>query len=850
MRLRTLAWFYGRRLRVHWPQEALAALGISTGVALLFAVQVANSSITASAEQMMRGITGSASLQLAARDQRGFDASVLDAVRATPGVKHATPLLQERANLLHGRRSVPVEIVGVDPSIRDLGGVATRSVLLGGLMLTPGIVLPSGVSDALGLPGLTRSGATPTVTLAMRGRSSRVRVVGSFGPGTIGPLANAMMAVTHLPIAQRLAGLPGRVTRILVVPHPGREAPVRRALELLAGDGITVAPVTAEIATLEQATAPNDQATGLFAAISGFVGLLFAFNAMLLTLPERRRSIVELRVHGYQPHELALMVVFQALLLGMVASGVGLLVGDLLSRVAAQEPPSYLSFAFPLGTHRVVPLSAVLLAWGGGVAMTCVAAIVPLLDLRRAARDGTADVTTAEPGEGLTRRTRTRLAATGLMLVVATTILLVAVPAATIVGIAALAATTVLVVPAVFSLTLRVVDLPARHLRLNALVLAVRALRATTLRSLALAATGAVAVFGSVAIEGAHRDLIRGLEQNFADYLASADVWITTGGDENSLTTQAFPKRDIETRLRAIPAVGGVRTLHGGFLDIGDHRVWVIGRPAGDRAPIPPSQLEAGDLADATARLRAGGWAAVSDVVARHEGVGLGGRLTLPTASGERTYRIAAILTNLGWGPGAVILNADDFRAAWRTDDPAAFEIDVRDGHSPLAARGAIDAALTSGGALRAQTTAEREAQFNDLAKQGLARLSQISTLLLIAAALAIAAAVGAAIWQRRIALARLRIDGYEPAWLWRTVMLETGIVLGVGCLTGVVAGTYGHMLLSRWLQLTTGFPAPFSIGIAPLIATVALVAAAALAVTAVPGYLASRTPARAGLHD
>ena len=52
--------------------------------------------------------------------------------------------------------------------------------------------------------------------------------------------------------------------------------------------------------------------------------------------------------------------------------------------------------------------------------------------------------------------------------------------------------------------------------RLNMLAVALRALRATTMRSLALAATGAVAVFGSVAIEGARDDLLRGLDGDYA----------------------------------------------------------------------------------------------------------------------------------------------------------------------------------------------------------------------------------------------------------------------------------------------------------------------------------------------
>src|SRR6185369_257158 len=85
MRLGTLAWFYGRRLRVHWMQELLAGLGIAIGVALVFAVQVANSSITSSAQETLKAIVGDATVQVAARDSHGFPADVADRVRSLPG---------------------------------------------------------------------------------------------------------------------------------------------------------------------------------------------------------------------------------------------------------------------------------------------------------------------------------------------------------------------------------------------------------------------------------------------------------------------------------------------------------------------------------------------------------------------------------------------------------------------------------------------------------------------------------------------------------------------------------------------------------------------------------------------
>jgi putative ABC transport system permease protein len=131
-----------------------------------------------------------------------------------------------------------------------------------------------------------------------------------------------------------------------------------------------------------------------------------------------------------------------------------------------------------------------------------------------------------------------------------------------------------------------------------------------------------------------------------------------------------------------------------------------------------------------------------------------------------------------------------------------------------------------------------------------LSALSEISSLLLIAAALAVAAALSASIWQRRPRLASLKIQGYDTGQLWRALLLESVIVLGIGCAIGALAGVYGHALASRWLRLETGFPAPFQIGLGRVLVTLALLAAIALAVIALPGRAAARAPARASLQE
>ena len=61
------------------------------------------------------------------------------------------------------------------------------------------------------------------------------------------------------------------------------------------------------------------------------------------------------------------------------------------------------------------------------------------------------------------------------------------------------------------------------------------------------------------------------------------------------------------------------------------------------------------------------------------------------------------------------------------------------------------------------ETTGERERRHYELAAQGLSRLTQIRLLVLIAAVLAVAGAMGSMIWQRRDLIAFMKVRRIPP---------------------------------------------------------------------------------------
>jgi putative ABC transport system permease protein len=304
-----------------------------------------------------------------------------------------------------------------------------------------------------------------------------------------------------------------------------------------------------------------------------------------------------------------------------------------------------------------------------------------------------------------------------------------------------------------------------------------------------------------------------------------------------------------EARLAALPGVRAVRLYRGGLLDYGQRRIWVIAPPVQATPLVPPTQLVEGDVTQADARLRAGGWAVVSLALAEEHNLKVGDRFSIPSPH-PSSFRVAAISTNIGWAPGAMIVNADDYVRAWGSQDISAYQLLVAPGASPARVSREALTTLGSQSGLTAQTAQAHENRLRSITRQGLQRLSQISDLILVAAVLAMAAAMGAMIWQRRPRLAKLKLEGFPHRELWQTIVLESLLLLGVGCFSGALFGLFGQQLLDRALNIVINYPVVSSVGVLVALVSLALVTAAAVLMVAIPGWFAASVPAGLALQD
>jgi putative ABC transport system permease protein len=813
-------------------QMAFAAFGISVGVALLFGSQIASTTLTHSAAQLnTTQLVGAAQVQLDATGPEGFPQTLLAKVRRAPGVLKTLPVIEREATIIGHTGERSVDLIGVEPSSLSATVPLLRQFSAKLLNKAHGIALPE--------PIVNEIHAGITAGLQVNGQRGTTLVGAILTQADIGSLIHSPVALTSISYAQKVSHSAGRITRIFVHYRPAEAARSRRALQALATRAhVALHPADFDKVLFGVAVKPESESELLFSGISALVGFMFALNAMLVTIPARRKLIADVREDGGDLKAILQVLLADALLIGIPASLLGLLVGDALSRLFFETEPGYLAFAFPIGNARIVTLRSGALAVAAGIAAAVFGVLWPVRHiLGRRLR--------APDQWSLTRKTRTGLFAVGAVSLALTTVILIADTGAAVLGNATLILALVAWLPLLFDVVLRALDFVLRFVGGPAADGALDELNApqTRVRSLAIAALAAVAVLGVVEFQGVSTNLQHGLDSSARDLDSNADVWITPRGSASLLSTVSFQPLDTAA-LSKVPGVESVGAYRGSFLDWGQRRLWVIAPDRNSPHLAPPSQLLSGDAKLTTRRLREGGWVLVSQALADEHHLRVGQSFRLPSPR-PLTVRLAGITTNLGWPPGAVILSASEYINGWEDSNPSAYEIQIVAGSNPAAVRARVAALLVDRPALTVETAAQRVQRHYALAAQGLERLTQIRHLVIVSAILALIAAMLSLLWQRRDRIAFNRSNGFSPRVLWGSLVIESAVLLVAGSLFGAIWGLYAQLLGSHFLSVVTGFPIVFNIEGVAAITGFALVSPVAVAVLAVPGYFAASVRAR-----
>jgi len=376
--LTALAW---RSLTARRLRSLLTVLGIALGVGVLFASLALDAGIERSIDRTVRDIVGRADLRVAAFQERGLSDATVTAIRSTPGVAVAVPVVEQRTYLVPpienpGPPPPPVSVLGIDPvldpEVHDLPIVDGAPLLRRD---EPSAV----ISERLAREDGYEVGSE--LTIQTTSDAERFRIVGIVAGD--GPILGSLGRTVILPIdaTTRIFNLEGVQRVDLTLADDA-------SVDVVEGD--LVAALTNEpyvlseprdlAASLRASTADFRGTTALIAAVALFVGAFLIFNTLSMTVAERVREVGLLRAAGATRGQVSAFVLAGATAIGVVGSLAGLVIGVALA--AAMTAYVRTIASIPLDGIDVSP-GAFIVAALIGLVVTVAAALEPA---RRAGR--------------------------------------------------------------------------------------------------------------------------------------------------------------------------------------------------------------------------------------------------------------------------------------------------------------------------------------------------------------------------------------------------------------------------------------------------------------------------------
>jgi putative ABC transport system permease protein len=333
-------------------RTALTALAIVLGVAMISGTYVLTDSIDQAFDRIFTDIRQGSTAVITGRSafdlSEGsgvtaptFDESLLDEVRALPGVAAAEGSVDSDAAQLIGDDGKAVVYGGAPNlgfSIADGESVFNPLTLVEGAWPGPDEVI---VDKETASKEDFEVGET--IGVQVEGPVERLRVSGimQFSSGlTIG---GATLAGFDVTTAQRLMRKEGRLDEIAVAAKPGVSpeelvAQIEGDDELgdpILPDGTQVQTATEQVS--DDASETNEFITFLqgfllaFGGIALFVGSFVIANSLSITIAQRTRELATLRTLGASRRQVLGSILVESLVVGVVASVIGLFLGLLLA---------------------------------------------------------------------------------------------------------------------------------------------------------------------------------------------------------------------------------------------------------------------------------------------------------------------------------------------------------------------------------------------------------------------------------------------------------------------------------------------------------------------------------------
>jgi putative ABC transport system permease protein len=829
----------------------LPVAGVAVGVAAVAAIHHANRSVTESFRESARAIAGKSDLVVVGAG--GVPLEQLEGMRFLWRVGSFAPLVSGNAVLSDGSGEV-VAILGTDyggdSSIREMR-LAVPTTAGGRLALSsPGSALAP-------LPFAKRHGLRigSRLPLTAGGVRAEVTIAGLLEVSGLARAAGGDVLVTDVFTASRLLGRSGTVDRVDVVLDPGVSPDaIRRELSRRLAPGLWVEPPgrLAEAAgRMARAFRFNLNALGSLALA---VGMFLVANAVSVSVLRRRPDIATLRALGTSRATVFAAFLVEGLAVGAAGTLVGEIGGFALARSAVSVVAGTVSSVYSR-TARIPAADfgpAALAAAAVGIVAALVAAALPAAEATRvppspAMRPGSADAPSR-------LRLPRRAAAAGIAIALAAALSragpINGFPYLGFAAVALVVAAVALVSPALVRAGAaaarpaleRLFGAPGRLA--SRLFGGSPARNGTAITALAMALGMTFAMITTVAS-------MRATVRSWVGTTLSADLWVRPASGRGAIIGDLPP--EIVAVLESVPGVAGVdpfRTREGfdaagRAITIASSDFRVLSRAGG--APL----LDRRDPRVVAEIARKRREVLISEPYSRRYAVERDGVVTMRTAKGLRSFRVAGVYRDFSNDRGTVLLDRTLYLKLFEDERVTSAGVVARPGTRLEELRREIFARAGDRFALDVITTRELRDQVLQIFDRTFAVANVLEAIAVAIAVAGIANALIASAVERRRSFGLLRAVGASRAQIRRTVLIEAllaGLVATAAALAA--GGAFAALLLGVINPQSFGWSVVPTFPVGRLAAAAAIVLAASLAAGIVPGRIAALADPAAALAE
>ena len=381
----------------------LTMLSIVIGVTAAVAVGLGTETTRHAYKQMFEMVTGRATLEVDGRGGKFIPGELFEKVAQVPGVQAAVPLIDKPTSMTIGdeekgtERRVRLQILGIvpdkDKQVRDYDIVEGRQVKEG-----DEIVLEKEFARHLDL----KVGSEVRL-LTTTSRSKPFQIVGIYSP--LGAAAMAQISMAFMPLERAQFHFNNRKYNVpkdaidkiqIVTAADAKLEEIEARIAAILPEAAQVHQPAASTQLMKQTLLSTEQGLTLTTRFSLLMAFFIIINTFFMNITERRRHLSIMRAIGATRQQIRRSLMSEAVILGLVGTVLGLLLGVGLAYVGTNVVARSFDVQLPRLVEVMTPWPFIAGAvFGMGTAL--IGAFVPAIFAGR-----------VSPLEGMNRSVRTK----------------------------------------------------------------------------------------------------------------------------------------------------------------------------------------------------------------------------------------------------------------------------------------------------------------------------------------------------------------------------------------------------------------------------------------------------------